>query len=142
MKQHLSKSIALLLATMYFVSCNKSASNHENFLVLFISESQKIGARFSNTNIPPVYAISEFRSDASGFEILLKDVKYEQVEGAMLALFAPNGETFRPEGLKKSCLFNANSIGVALTVCDETNQVKIFCVRGVSSISPILRSIN
>ena len=128
----------MVLFPFFIISCGRGPTENGNLDPKLTQLLQEFGARLSATkDIPPLIGNWTVKKDKNGFQVEVRNMNYDTVEAALFKIFSDKGERFRPVGRARSCLFKASEVGVALTAVDETDQVRINCLRGMTS-SPLL----
>ena len=133
-----AKMVTLIIGVICVLSITvwyRTWTSHDgDFAPVFAREVQRYGGRLATTNgLPTLRASWTIRSDANGFEFVVKKSDYDEVEATLFKMLGNDGQRYRKAGFPRSCLFKPSSIGVALIAVDNTNRTEITCLRAITN---------
>jgi len=124
-----------VLSLCVVASCGEPHVEHGDIAAEMVHQIAAYGGHVTLTNnLLPLPATWLIKKDDHGFECVTRGADYSALKNTLSTVFQNPGQEFRPVSGPRSCLFTASSVGVALTMIDRTNDIKINCVRGMTNL--------
>jgi hypothetical protein len=130
----------LFLATMALCGCSDAGARKGNFTTFFVEQVQTYGGRLQKTNsLPAIQARWTIKRDAKGFECVVADAPFAQLEAMAIEAFGSEGEGYGPPAATSpSRIFKASSVGIALIMRVTPQGVQFNCLRGTTNLNPFV----
>lgn len=134
--------IIISIGILWLCGCN--ASRKGDFTAFFIAQMKEYGGRCVKTNdLPVIQARWSVKKDSYGFECLVFDIKYEEVESMVIQVFGVEGERYKPpEASRPSRMFKASDVGVALLISETPDGVRLNCLMGVKDTLTLFTNLH
>lgn len=133
---------SLFLATMALCGCGDADATKGDFTTFFVEQVQTYGGRLQKTNnLPAIQARWTIKKDAKGFECVVADAPFAELEAMAIEAFGSEGEgSGPPAATSPSRIFKASSVGIALIMWVTPQGVQFNCLRGTTNSNPFART--